>query len=139
MRRSLKRLLGVGSVVAGLATVAWAIRDKLLPAPSIPEEPPPRFRTPGEDAPRPATAPEGGDRTPAAGAPTPESTEPAPASDDDLTAITGIGPVYRERLEVAGITSFAALAAAEPDDVARAARVSTDTAAGWIEQAAARP
>jgi len=66
--------------------------------------------------------------------PSPTAT-PAPA--DDLTAVRGIGPVYRARLAEAGLVSCAALGAADPGVVAAAAGVTEERAADWIAQAAA--
>ena len=108
MNQPLKQFLRVGGVVIGLGAAVWALRDKLLPAPSIPDEPPPRFRT----------------------------NVPSPVVGDDLTEVKGIGPVYAERLVDAGITSFAELANADVAAVAGAAGVSESTAGSWLEQAA---
>jgi predicted flap endonuclease-1-like 5' DNA nuclease len=107
MNKPLKQALRIGGVIIGLGAAVWALRDRLLPAPEIPEGPPPRFRT--------------GD-TPV-------------ASDDDLTAVKGIGPVYAARLVEAGIASFAELATADAVAVSEAAGVSESTATSWMEQA----
>ena len=109
MNQPLKQFLRIGGVVVGLGAAVWALRDKLLPAPAIPDEPPPRFRT--------------GGASPVAAA-------------DDLTEVKGIGPVYAERLVEAGITTFAQLADADVAAVAGAAGVSESKAEGWLEQAA---
>ncbi len=114
MNQPLKQVLRIGGVVIGLGAAVWALRDKLLPAPEIPEGPPPRFRT-GRT---------GGDAS--------ES-----PSADDLTEVKGIGPVYAERLATADVTSFAMLANADVAAVAGAAGVSESAAASWMEQAAA--
>jgi predicted flap endonuclease-1-like 5' DNA nuclease len=106
MNKPLKQVLRIGGVIVGLGAAVWALRDKLLPAPEIPDGPPPRFRT---------------GSTP---------------SEDDLTAVKGIGPVYAERLVEAGFTSFAGLASADAAIVSDAAGVSDSTAASWMEQAA---
>lgn len=108
MNQPLKQFLRVGGVVVGLGAAVWALRDKLLPAPAMPDEPPPRFRTGGA------------------------STVPT----DDLSEVKGIGPVYSERLVEAGITTFAELANADVAAVAGAAGVSEPMAEGWLEQAA---
>ena len=108
MNKPLKQALRIGGVIVGLGAAVWALRDKLLPAPEIPDGPPPRFRT--------------GD-TPT-------------ASSDDLTAVKGIGPVYAERLLEADITSLTALVDAGATVVSEAAGVSESTAASWMEQAA---
>ena len=47
MNQPLKQFLRIGGVVVGLGAAVWALRDKLLPAPAMPDEPPPRFRTGG--------------------------------------------------------------------------------------------
>jgi predicted flap endonuclease-1-like 5' DNA nuclease len=59
------------------------------------------------------------------------------AAPDDLTAIRGIGPGIKERLNQAGIYTFAQIAHSTPDalrellgDVSRIAKVEM-----WIEQA----
>ncbi len=109
-----KRFLGIGGVLAGVGATIWALRDRLLPAPQIPEGPPPRFRT--------AAAP----------------SAPIPAGDDDLTDIKGIGPVYAGRLADAGVTTFAELAAADAATLAPRIHVPEPSVADWIEQAARR-
>lgn len=45
MNEPLKTFLRIAGVIVGIGAAAWALRDKLLPAPAIPDEPPPRFRT----------------------------------------------------------------------------------------------
>jgi len=120
MKRLAKTLLRLTGLALGLAAAGWALRERLLPAPAIPDEPPPRFRgvTPPPPAP-PATDP---------------SPSPAPEP-DDLTAIRGIGPVYAERLAAAGITRFAELAAADAAALAAHCGVGPATAAAWIDRA----
>lgn len=108
MNQPIKHILRVGGVVVGLGAAVWALRDRLLPAPEIPDGPPPRFRT----------------------APT------SPVVVNDLTEVKGIGPVYAQRLVDAGITTFVALANADVAAVAGAADVSESRAASWIGQAA---
>ncbi|MEN8235178.1 MAG: helix-hairpin-helix domain-containing protein [Actinomycetota bacterium] len=108
MNQPLKQILRVGGVVVGLGAAVWALRDKLLPAPGIPDGPPPRFRT-GNGA---------------------------PSNGDGITSIKGVGPVYAERLEKAGIASLADLASADMAAVSDAAGVSESTATAWMEQAA---
>jgi predicted flap endonuclease-1-like 5' DNA nuclease len=124
----MKRLLRFAAIVAGLGAAAWLVKDRLLPTPSPPVGPAPSFRSaPPEATPRPAPAPE--PTVPAA---------PTAAATDDLTEIKGIGPVYAERLAGAGITTFGALAGADPAGLAATVEVREDQAASWIEQAAAR-
>lgn len=108
----LRIVLRTAGVLAGLAAAAWALKDRLLPAPELQEPPPPpRYRT---------------------GPPSP------PPDPDDLTDLTGVGPTYAARLADAGFRTFADLAAAEPKTVAAAAGTSERRAAGWIRQAADR-
>lgn len=105
-------IVGVG---AGIAAVLWLMRDRL----SGPGVKPvtttdaPAFRV----SPTPSTAPSG--------------------DGDDLSEVKGIGPVYRARLQEAGITTFAALASADASTLAVQTGVSPDRAADWIDQAAA--
>lgn len=64
----------------------------------------------------------------------------APAQADDLTVIDGIGPALSKRLNAAGITSFAQLAAMNPQAIEAAigtVRVPVDMNA-WIVEAAQR-
>jgi predicted flap endonuclease-1-like 5' DNA nuclease len=115
----MNRLTKVGGAVvgvgAGVAAVLWLMRDRLSgpPVEPVTVDDAPAFRVP----------------------PSPKNRSKAP-SVDDLSEVTGIGPVYRARLEEAGIGSFAALAAADPESVAEAAEVAVDRAQDWIEQAA---
>ncbi len=73
--------------------------------------------------------------------PEPERTavpaEPAAATadEDDLTAITGVGPAYASRLNAAGITGFASLAAADVVALAERLGMSADAVADWQRQA----
>lgn len=110
MNDPLKTFLRIAGVIVGLGAAAWALRDKLLPAPAVPEGPPPKFRT-----------------SPA---------KPSAAGPDDLTKITGIGPVYAERIVDAGYDSYAALIAAGAEAVGAAAGVSAETAEKWVKSAA---
>ena len=113
MNKPLKNLLRVAGIAIGIGAAVWAMRDKLLPAPNVPDEPPPRFRTGPETA-------------------------PGPTGPDDLTMIKGIGPVYASRLTQRGVASFADLASRPPAELAGLAGVSEPVAASWIAQAAGR-
>ncbi len=110
MNHTAKNLIRIAGVVAGLGAAVWAMRDRLLPTPEVPEGPPPRFR----EAPRPAAA-----------APEP----------DDLTIIKGIGPVTARKLADAGIATFRALADADATTVAGAAGTSEAACKAWIDAA----
>jgi large subunit ribosomal protein L21 len=104
-------VIGIG---AGAAAVVWLVKDRLLGPETVPVTPDeaPAFRV----APGPPTAP----RT----------------ADDDLSKVKGIGPVYRARLEQAGIATFSALGSASAAEVASMAEVPAEKAADWIRQAA---
>lgn len=97
--------------VGGALAILWAMRDRLvsIAAPQDPE--PPRFRV------------------------VPPS--PVVAAEDDLTAISGIGPVYAGRLRDAGITSFADLAAAGATRLAEVTGATEARATEWVTAAAA--
>ncbi len=63
---------------------------------------------------------------------------PATGARDDLTLIRGIGPKYATQLAAAGITTFAALAAASPEELQQAVNAPTwqkPDYAGWIAEA----
>ncbi len=112
MKTATKRLAVTLGLIAGFGAVIWALRDRFVSLSPPHEGAPAPFRVSPEERPPPAV-------------------EQA----DDLTAITGIGPVYASRLEKAGIASFAALAAADAATAAKAAGASAGRVAGWIEQA----
>ena len=76
---------------------------------------------------------------PKAEKPAAKKAAPAAAGNDDLTKLKGVGPAYAKKLNEAGITSFAQIAALDAAGVAEleeklnaAGRVERD---GWIEQA----
>lgn len=110
MKRVTKITGAVVAVGAGIAAVAWMVRDRLA---------------------RPRTAPEPVAPAPFRVAP-PVAT---PDTADDLSVIRGIGPVFSARLATAGIARFDALAAAAPSTVAAAAGVPEGRAREWIDQA----
>lgn len=63
----------------------------------------------------------------------------SPVSEDDLTAINGIGPAYARRLEDAGILTYSSLAQKSPEVLRAIAQVRGQSAdpQSWIEQARA--
>lgn len=70
----------------------------------------------------------------------PDQSEPAPAaqrSQDDLTEIKGVGPKYSQQLEALGISSFASLAAADPEALSAEFEARADVE-DWIAQARTR-
>lgn len=102
----MKRLAKVVGIVAGMAAIVWAMRDRFISVATSREPEPPTFRT------------------------TQAVSGPA-----GIDVIDGIGPVFAGRLKGAGIDTPAKLAAASPDRVAEAAGVSGARARTWIEQA----
>ncbi len=73
-----------------------------------------------------------GDAAPAAKAP--KAAAPAAAAgSDDLTQLTGVGPAAAKKLEAAGLTTFAQVAALSEDDIAgiEAIKIKPE----WVEQA----
>ncbi len=97
--------------IGGALAILWAMRDRLvsIAAPQDPE--PPRFRV-----------------VPPAS---------APAAEDDLTAINGIGPVFAGRLRDANFITFADIAAAEPARLAEVTGASETRVSEWIVTASA--
>jgi predicted flap endonuclease-1-like 5' DNA nuclease len=106
-----KKLLQL-AVVAAIAKIAYDLVQKSQASTPLPDG------APYEPAPQPAAPP---------AASTPQ--------DDDLTAVTGIGPVYAGKLRDMEITSFAALASADADSLAAGLDVSTAMVADWQSQA----
>jgi predicted flap endonuclease-1-like 5' DNA nuclease len=110
MNNTMKNAVRLAGVVVGLGAAVWALRDRLLPAPELSDEPAPRFREA-------------------------EPVAPVPDDDADLTRIKGIGPVTADKLATAGVEGVRALAAMSTVDVAEAAGTSETSAARWIESA----
>ena len=77
-----------------------------------------------------------GDAAPAAKAPKAKAAKaaaPAAAGSDDLTQLTGVGPAAATKLQAAGLTTFAQIAALSEDDIAgiEAVKIKPE----WVEQA----
>ena len=106
----MKKVAKIVGILSGAAAVLWAVRDRFISVAVSREPVAPAFR--------PVTP-----------------REPKPGID----AVDGIGPVFATRLESAGLTDLAALAAASPDTVAEAAGVSAARARSWIERAQTMP
>ncbi len=104
----MRKITKVVGFVGGLAAVAWAMRDRLISIAAPREPEPPTFRV------------------------------VPPHTDDDLTTINGIGPVFAARLVQGGIRTYADLAQADPARVAEIAGVAETRAAEWIDRATAR-
>lgn len=97
--------------VGGALAILWAMRDRLvsIAAPQDPE--PPKFRV--------------------------VPPQPAPTTTDDLTSITGIGPVFAGRLRDAGIVTFGDVTTAGAARLAEITGASETRAAEWVTAAAA--
>ncbi len=94
-------------VAGSMGAVAWAMRDRFVSI-AVPREPDrPVFRTPPTEV----------DQI------------------DDLTAISGIGPVFARRLGEAGISSFSGLAAETDAKLAEILNIGESRTSGWREQA----
>lgn len=115
-----------------VAVTGYLLRNRLLPPPVL-EPAPARIHGSPTTPERAATAA----ATPSpAEAPPPEPAVAGPHQEtDDLTIIVGIGQVFASRLNDHGITSFAALTAADPERVATAVGTRPEAVAAWIEQA----
>lgn len=103
------KILGL---VGGALAILWAMRDRLvsIAAPQDPE--PPRFRVVPPSAPV--------------------------VTEDDLTAISGIGPVFAGRLRDAGINTFADVAQAGPERLAEVTGATPSRTSEWVSAASAR-
>ena len=117
----MKRFMQLGSIAATAAgvivAVAWLVKDRLTGPEPVPvgheTAPPSRVASP------PVTAP--------------PSDEP-----DDLSEVSGIGPVYKARLAEAGITTYAALAGADATEVADEIEAPVSRIQSWIDAARRR-
>ncbi|ANP35142.1 MULTISPECIES: 50S ribosomal protein L21 [Rhodobacterales] len=75
-----------------------------------------------------------GATAPAAAAPAAKkAAAPAAAGSDDLTKLTGVGPAAATKLNDAGLTSFAQIAALSADDIAAIDAIKVKPE--WVEQA----
>jgi predicted flap endonuclease-1-like 5' DNA nuclease len=106
------------------------------PAPSQPPQRPAQAKGGGPSAAEPRARP-----APKATAAQPEKTV-APPVPDDLTEIKGIGPAMQNKLRALGITTFADLAAANPDELMAQLKGSQPLSRGrvrhWTEAARQR-
>jgi predicted flap endonuclease-1-like 5' DNA nuclease len=114
MNHTARNLIRFTGVIVGLGAAVWALRDRLLPAPEIHDEPPPRFR-------------EAATRT--------VSAATAEAIESSLTDIKGVGPVTADKLIRAGFTDISKVAGAKPAVLADAVGTSESVADKWITSA----
>lgn len=112
MDNTAKRIVRTAGVVVGLGAAAWALRDRLLPAPQASDEPLPKFRDHAPDQ--------------------VDIDEHA-----ELITLHGIGPATADRLKQAGIMNVPMLAAADAVAIAEAVNTTEATATKWIETARA--
>jgi len=156
LRQSLGGPVSVGATLAlpessavaadvALPSAAPASETAVSPATELSESAIPPAAPAPETVVPPAAEPSGSAIPPAAPAPetaVPSAAEPVePAAErfhqDDLQQIPGIGPAIARRLHAAGISTFAALAACTPADLARHTGRSAEQIVrmGWIERA----
>lgn len=127
MKRFSRFLLTLAATAGAVAAALWLLRERIAGPPIEPvrsHEEAPRLRTMApRDHPHAAAA--------APGPPGAAGAEP-----DDLTAVSGIGPVYRRRLAEIGITTFASLASADAPSTAEAVDAPQSFVEDWVRQAA---
>lgn len=128
----MKKLVRLLVTIGVLAAATYLVRYKLLPPPQPVAIPPPQFRRPPvadaapsaiESAPEDVTAPRDASAD--------RETEPV----DDLKVVKGIGPVFEQRLNDAGIASLGGLVQSDPATIAGQLDVSEAQVADWIRQA----
>ncbi len=112
----MRRLFRLALFLALVGGLVWWFRERFVPPPQPPEEHPPSFRS----APHP---------------PEESHIDPVTEGIDDLALIKGIGPVYRDRLADADVTTFAQLAAADAGQLADAVDVAVTLVEDWQDQA----
>jgi predicted flap endonuclease-1-like 5' DNA nuclease len=110
--------IGFAFTAALAAWIYWLVRQKRVVAPE------PLVVLSGRRAPMPATSP-----------PVAKERQPAAVS-DALEEIKGIGPVFANRLNEAGILRFEQLASTPADELARITGVTRWDPADWIVEAA---
>lgn len=110
----MKRIGRVVGFLGGAAAVVWAMRDRLISIAAPSEPQPPRFRVVRSN---------------------PTFTPDPTLVTDDLTRITGVGPVFAARLRAAGIDSFERVAASDDPTLADVTGVAVSRVEGWRHQA----
>ncbi len=121
----------------------WALRHGAPQVTAVHAEPHEEHAPPVETEPQPAAEP-AAEEAPAETEPQPTAepaAEEAPAEPDDLKIIEGIGPKVSAALIEMGITTFAQVAQADPEELekrlkAAGVRIISGAPATWPEQAA---
>lgn len=101
----LKRLAKIIGLLGGIGALVWAMRDRFVSLAVSREPEPPAFRTRSSEGLTP------------------------------VDAIDGIGPVFAQRLNAAGMGSVEEMIGHRVAEVAAAAGVSESRAQGWLEKA----
>lgn len=128
----MKKLLRLIVTIGVLSAAAYIVRYKLLPpAEPVVIPPPPFRRVNAASAPPSAPATLQTDSTAPIEASADDDTEPV----DDLKVVKGIGPVFEQRLNDAGIASLGGLVRSDAATVAAQLDVSEAQVADWIRQA----
>jgi large subunit ribosomal protein L21 len=123
------------AIVGAIVAAALIVKEQLTgPAPALSGE------TPASPSKPVAPAPS---KAPAAPKPRKAPAKPKPAAaptatDDDLTEINGIGPVYKTKLAEAGITTFAQLGKVDASEIAEAIEAPVSRVQAWIDAARRR-
>jgi predicted flap endonuclease-1-like 5' DNA nuclease len=125
----MRKLVNFILFVVAAVGISWMMREYLVPQPEAPTATPPPFR-PAPEPQKPATTGTAAPRT------APDPGPPPTRTSDDLTQVTGIGPVFAKRLGAVGITTFSDLAAADAQELAEKIDVADSRVADWITQAA---
>jgi len=117
------------AIVGAIVAAALIVKEQLTgPAPAPSGEKPAAPSPPAAAAPRKAPA-----------APKPRKPVAAPtATDDNLSEINGIGPVYKTKLAEAGITTFTQLGKADASEIAGAIEAPVSRVQAWIDAARRR-
>ena len=125
----MRRIARIFGLLGGIGAVIWAMRDRFVSVAISREPEPPAFRAVANpNGGRPQTPPPVTKQAPNAAS---EATE----DESELTDVNGIGPVYANRLNEAGIRSLDDLSSSRAEQVAAAAEVPLSRAIGWIEAA----
>ncbi len=141
----MKRFMRLGTIAAASAAaivaVAWIVKDRVTgPAPApAGSGGAPRLSPAPAPAPAPAPRPKAKPAAKPSARPTAKAAaKPKGSAGDDLSEISGIGPVYKSRLAEAGITSFAGLAGADASKISGKIEAPVSRIQAWIDAARRR-